>query len=97
MVLESEIEKMKKKIKITHNNGIHMRPAGLISQLAQEYDCEIFFIYKGEEYDAKSAILLVLAGIQAGEEIEIKTTGKGAKKALEKLTQIIENNFGFKK
>lgn len=82
-----------KRIVINDEKGLHMRPAKDISQIAVMHDASIRIKYKDGEYNAKSLISLLGAGIKGGSEIEIICVGEDE----EKLMKEIENYFEVSK
>ncbi len=74
-----------KKVIITDEKGLHMRPAKEISRIAAEYDSSVKVYHRGCEYNAKSLIGLLGAGIKCGTEIEIVCMGEDEETALDNI------------
>lgn len=77
-------------ITIKSKLGIHARPASLIVAEAKNYNCEIFIIKDGNEYNAKSIINIMSMEAKFGDQLELKTVGEDADEALEKMTAFMQ-------
>ena len=64
-----------KKLKIVNEEGMHMRPASLLSQMATLYESSIKVVFNGKEYDCKSIMFLMSACIKYNSEIELVCDG----------------------
>ncbi len=83
-----------KKLKIVNEEGMHMRPASLLSQMATHYESSIKVVFNGKEYDCKSIMFLMSACIKYNSEIELVCDGPDEEKALEELAGFIESGLG---
>ena len=83
-----------KKLKIVNEEGMHMRPASLLSQMATSYESSIKVVFNGKEYDCKSIMFLMSACIKYNSEIELVCDGPDEEKALEELAGFIESGLG---
>lgn len=81
-------------ISVTHEVGLHARPAALFVQTAQKYKAGVKVTYKGKTVNAKSLLGLLSLGVTKDALIEITADGIDEKDALDKLTCLVENNFG---
>lgn len=90
------MKKMKKKVKIGHNHGIHIRVASEIVKASQNFACDIN-LYKNNDLttpiNAKALLDLMTAGLGYGEEVHISCEGEDAEKAMEMLEFILSSNF----
>ena len=75
------------KVIITDEKGLHMRPAKDVSKIAANYDASVKVRVKGCEYNAKSLIGLLGAGIKCGVEIEVVCDGAGEEEALDEIVK----------
>lgn len=72
----------KQTVTVTDAEGLHLRPAGLLSKIARNFTCETTIIYNGIEINAKKMMAIMSAGITAGAEIEIACDGENEAVAL---------------
>ena len=49
------------KTKIINEQGMHMRPASVLSQALAPFESSIKILFNGNEYDAKSVMMLMAA------------------------------------
>lgn len=79
-----------RKIVVAEVSGLHLRPAGKISEVCLQYTCKIQ-IQKGDHIaNAKSVLGLLAARVQQGDEIEIICDGADEKEALEAVANVIQ-------
>ena len=80
-------------ILVTHDVGLHARPAAQLVQTAQRYDAEIELAYAGRQANAKSLISVMALGANQGAQISIDAQGDDADQALQALKTLIEHDF----
>lgn len=80
-------------IKITDEQGLHMRPATIFSQAMAGFKSNIQVKCKGNSYDAKSVMMLMTACIKCGDEIEIVAEGSDEQEAISKATELFEKGM----
>ncbi|SCZ78730.1 HPr family phosphocarrier protein [Pseudobutyrivibrio xylanivorans] len=83
------------KVKIKNATGLHLRPAGLLCEIAMKYGCKVTF-HTGDNYEAnaKSVLSVLGACVKSGEEIELFCDGADEKEALDDLVSSIEAGLG---
>lgn len=82
---------------VTHEVGLHARPAATFVKTASPYPCEITIrnmTAGSEPVNAKSILSVLTLGVNQGHEVEIAAEGEQAEDALDALAQLIESNFG---
>lgn len=82
------------RVTISNRLGFHARPATAFAQLAMEFDASILVKGPDDEVDGKSVMQILMLGATQGTDLEIVAEGSDAKKALNKLTQLVESGFG---
>ena len=90
------MKKMKKKVKIGHNHGIHIRVASEIVKASQNFASEINIFKLNDPHtpiNAKAFLDLTTAGLGYGEEVTLSCEGEDAEKAIELVEYIISSNF----
>lgn len=84
-----------KTVTVVNEQGMHMRPAGLIAKAAKEHpECEILLKTGGKEVKAKAVMQIMAAGIKKGSEVEIAVTGEGEEAVLAEFVEMFESGFG---
>lgn len=82
---------------VTHEVGLHARPAAEFVKLAAAYPCDLKVrnvTSDGKFVDAKSILMVLTLGVNQGHKIEIEANGEKSDEALGALRELIENNFG---
>lgn len=85
---------LSKVLKITNPSGLHLRPAGVLSQTAMKFKCDVMLELGDKKIVAKSVLNVMAAGIKAGDEITLICDGEDEASAMETLTQAIESGLG---
>ena len=76
---------------LKNEEGLHARPATELAKNASKYACDIKFDVRGKEYNAKSVLNIMSAGIKNNTQIKIICDGVDEKQALEEIVGIFEN------
>ena len=77
---------------VTNPSGLHLRPAGVLSQTAMKFKSDVIIECGEKRIVAKS----VLNGIKCGTEINVICDGEDEAEALETLAQAIADGLGEK-
>ena len=85
---------LSKVLKITNPSGLHLRPAGVLSQTAMKFKCDGMLELGDKKIVAKSVLNVMAAGIKSGDEITLICDGEDEASAMETLTQAIESGLG---
>lgn len=83
-----------KKFTIKNSQGLHMRPAGILTNALKDFDSDVTIIKDGEDVNAKSIMNVMAACIKFGAEIEVQCNGQDEQAALDKFTELAESGFG---
>ena len=82
------------KVKVTNEQGLHMRPATMFSAAVTPFDSDVKINFNGNSYDGKSVMMLMAACIKCGAEIEIICDGADEEAALAKAVELVESGLG---
>ena len=77
--------------KISDENGIHARPAGLIVNAAKKYKSKVTIGFSGKTADAKKLFAVMGLGIACGDEIEIIAEGEDEVEAAHEIDRVMKN------
>jgi len=80
-------------ITVTHEVGIHARPAAQFVKTANAFTAEVTIEKDGEEVDGKSIMGLMMLAAGHGSVLTITTEGPQADESLKALTELIARNF----
>ena len=85
---------LNKKVVVGCPLGLHLRPAGTVSENASRYNAKITFEYKeGKTANAKSMLSILAAGIKYGDEINIICDGPDESEALEQVIRTLRDEI----
>lgn len=77
---------------LKNEEGLHARPATEIAKTANQYTCTTKFDVQGKEYNAKSVLNIMSAGIKNNTQIKIVCDGVDEKQALTSMMETLKNN-----
>ena len=80
-------------VKITNEEGLHMRPAYQFAKLAGQFQAEIRVLHDGKEVNGKSILDLTLLAAYRGTQLELEARGPDAEAALEALSRLVFSEF----
>ena len=80
-----------KNLTLNNPSGLHARPAEDFVQLAKGFEANVTIVKDGNEYNGKSLMKLLQAGLSKGDQLVLKTDGADEADALEKLADYITN------
>lgn len=75
---------------IKNEEGLHARPASDFCKTAGRFKSQISVIKDGEEYDAKSILLVLCIGAEKGDTIEIRADGEDEQEAVNALIETLD-------
>ncbi len=79
---------------VVNPSGLHLRPAGVLSQTAMRFKSEIILESGDKRIIAKSVLNVMAAGIKCGAKINVVCNGPDEEEALEALSKAIESGLG---
>ena len=85
---------LSKTLTIVNPSGLHLRPAGVLSQTAMKFKCDVLIECGEKRIIAKSVLNVMAAGIKSGTEINLICDGEDEAAAMETLSQAIESGLG---
>ena len=92
MIVDTEGEVMVSgRITIMEKNGLHMRPAKVLCQVAAEYKCKVSLLTGNTAANAKSLLNVLGAGIKQGMNIEVVCEGEDEEQALERIMNVLSD------
>jgi len=77
---------------IKNEEGLHARPASDFCKTANSFESKITVIKDGEEYEAKSILMVLCVGAVQGDTIEIRAEGEDEQEAVKALIETLEQD-----
>ncbi len=78
------------KYKIKNEEGLHARPASDFCKTAGRFASDITVIKDGEEFEAKSILMVLCIGAVKGDVIEIRAEGEDEQEAIDALVKTLD-------
>ena len=79
-----------KTVVIKNEQGLHMRPAGVLAKEAAKYKSNISLVFNG-----KKSVMNIIAGcMKCGSQIEVECDGADEQEACESIASLIESGLG---
>jgi phosphotransferase system HPr (HPr) family protein len=90
------MEEARRSAAIRNLEGLHVRPATLITHLANSFPCQVLLGIAGCTVNAKSAleVLTLAAAGRRGVRVEVAASGERAEEAAQAIAELIESGFG---
>lgn len=85
---------LSKNLTVVNPSGLHLRPAGVLSQTAMKFKCDVTIQCGEKKIIAKSVLNVMAAGIKAGTDITLICDGEDEAEAMEAISQAIESGLG---
>ena len=86
---------LSKEIKIQNVRGLHARATASFVKVADTFHSEIYVTNKdGLRVSGKSIMGLLMLGAPLGATLLLEANGNDAEKAMNALTELVENKFG---
>jgi len=79
---------------IINKLGLHARASAKFVSLASEFAAEITLKRNSQQINGKSIMGIMMLAAAKGAEIEICADGEDEKKAIESLTELVNDRFG---
>ena len=85
---------LSKTLTVVNPSGLHLRPAGVLSQTAMKFKSDVIIECGEKRIIAKSVLNVMAAGIKSGTEIKLICDGEDEAAAMEAIGQAIESGLG---
>lgn len=83
-----------KTLTVVNPSGLHLRPAGVLSQTAMKFKSDVIIECGEKRIIAKSVLNVMAAGIKCGTEINLICDGEDEAAAMEAMAKAIESGLG---
>ena len=96
MIKMPTTKKIKGKIIISNDRGLHTRPSTELVKCASSFTSQIFLSYQKLSVNAKSLLGVLMLAAKKGAKIQVEAEGEDAEAAISALTELACNNFYIK-
>lgn len=81
-------------IKIVNKLGLHARASAKLTQVANQFESDIWIEKNDKKVNAKSIMGIMMLAASQGADIKISTEGVDEKEALDSISALINDYFG---
>ena len=85
---------VRKKVTIYNPTGLHLRPAGIFCNTANQFVCKVSFEYDDMIANAKSVLSVLGACTKKGDRITLICEGEDEEEALKTMVEAVESGLG---
>jgi len=82
---------------LTNPQGLHARPASLLTKVVKDFKCELYF-YKNnvdtKKYQPKSILSVMSVGAASGDQLTFVADGNDEKEAIKAIAAFIQSGCG---
>jgi len=80
---------------LIHNkSGLHVRPAGALVKVIQQFKCNVTLKFNDREYNAKSILGIMSAGVKSNESVGFICDGEDEALCLQAIGEAIAAGLG---
>ena len=83
-----------REVEIVNKLGLHARASAKLTQLAGNFQCEVWMARNGRRVNAKSIMGVMMLAAGKGSKVGIETIGEDDQAALQALVDLIADKFG---
>ena len=94
LMKKGECDMLSKTLTVVNPSGLHLRPAGVLSQTAMKFKCDVLIECGEKRIIAKSVLNVMAAGIKSGTQITLIYDGEDEAAAMETISKAIESGLG---
>ena len=82
------------KFLIHNKSGLHVRPAGVLVKVIQQFNCDVTLRFNERDYNAKSILGIMSAGIKSNEDVEFICSGADEEACISAIKEAISAGLG---
>lgn len=85
---------LEREAEIINKLGLHARASAKLTQLASQFQSEVWLTRSSHRVNAKSIMGVMMLAAAKGSRIGIETNGPDENEAMQALVELIDNYFG---
>jgi phosphocarrier protein len=86
-------ETCQERLEIVNKLGLHARAAVLLVQASTRFDARVTVSKDGQAVDGRSIMGVMMLAAEQGSHIDVETSGREARAALEAIKELVANRF----
>jgi phosphocarrier protein len=84
---------LQRDVEIVNKLGLHARASAKLTQLAGQYESEVWLTREGRRVNAKSIMGVMMLAASKGSTVSVETSGADEEAAMEAITGLIRDRF----
>jgi phosphocarrier protein len=84
---------LQRDVEIVNKLGLHARASAKLTQLAGQYESEVWLTREGRRVNAKSIMGVMMLAASNGSTVSVETSGADEEAAMEAITGLIRDRF----
>jgi len=84
---------LQRDVEIVNKLGLHARASAKLTQLAGQYESEVWLTREGRRVNAKSIMGVMMLAASKGSTVNVETSGPDEAAAMEAITGLIRDRF----
>ena len=84
---------LQRDVEIVNKLGLHARASAKLTQLAGQYQSEVWLTREGRRVNAKSIMGVMMLAASKGSTVNVETSGADEAAAMEAITGLIRDRF----
>lgn len=84
---------LQRDVEIINKLGLHARASAKLTQLAGQYQSEVWLTREGRRVNAKSIMGVMMLAASKGSTVTVETSGADEEAAMEAITGLIRDRF----
>jgi len=84
---------LQRDIEIINKLGLHARASAKLTQLAGQYESEVWLTREGRRVNAKSIMGVMMLAASKGSTVGVETSGADEEAAMDAITGLIRDRF----
>jgi phosphocarrier protein len=84
---------LQREVEIVNRLGLHARASAKLTQVAGQFECDIWVSRNGRRVNAKSIMGVMMLAASQGSTIVLETDGPDEAPAMQAITQLIAGRF----
>ena len=84
---------LQRDVEIVNKLGLHARASAKLTQLAGQYESEVWLTREGRRVNAKSIMGVMMLAASKGSTVSVETSGADEAAAMEAITGLIRDRF----
>lgn len=85
---------LQQEVEIINRLGLHARASAKLTQVAGQFECEVWVSRNGRRVNAKSIMGVMMLAAAKGTRITVETSGEDEAPAMQAVTALIADKFG---